>query len=251
MASDSGIKGISKSATKDATEGNKSGRNTGNTQLADHPLSDARPPAIVLRASMVRTQALLHGKPAASFFARMHATGAPAVIKAALEKDTITSATVGINRTTELAPMSVAINHPELSAGKENDAGAYASSSNTSTSDRDAAGRVLHVDEPAESKSGDLVGSVNGTLIESREKSVAHHTRRRAGARGKGRQGVKVWDGWNTSTVPAGVCSLDEELVLLDGVLHNPKVRTWVETTLRPTNGRPQENLVRVVDVAQ
>lgn len=58
----------------------------------------------------------------------------------------------------------------------------------------------------------------------------------RAGGRGVGLKAARArgGDGWSTSRVPEGVCSLDEELILLDGILHDSKIRTWVETTLAP-----------------
>lgn len=58
---------------------------------------------------------------------------------------------------------------------------------------------------------------------------------RAAGSKSAGsRPMVRGGDGWSTSRVPEGVCSLDGELMLLDGILHDRKVRTWAETTLVP-----------------
>lgn len=58
---------------------------------------------------------------------------------------------------------------------------------------------------------------------------------RTAGSKSGGsRPLVRGGDGWSTSRGPEGVCSLDGELMLLDGILHDRKVRTWVETTLVP-----------------
>eukprot|EP00752_Nemacystus_decipiens_P004479 g4091.t1 len=56
----------------------------------------------------------------------------------------------------------------------------------------------------------------------------------RAGAKGVGRKAAKGREGSSTPRVPA----LHGELMLLDGCLHDRKVRTWVETTLVPGKKR-------------
>lgn len=71
---------------------------------------------------------------------------------------------------------------------------------------------------PTRTKPGDAVRSATlsrGTFV-------------RAGYKGVGRKAAKGADGRISSRVPA----LHGELMLLDGCLHDHKVRTWVETTL-------------------
>lgn len=87
-----------------------------------------------------------------------------------------------------------------------------------------------------DSRSGE-VGAVGVVASpESRGKGTAHQKRRYAATRRKGRLGVKGGDVFSSSTIPP-VCSLDGELVLLDGVLHDAGVRTWVEASLGPPAG--------------
>lgn len=77
---------------------------------------------------------------------------------------------------------------------------------------------------PTRSKQGNFVRSA----------TLSRGTSGRAGPKGVGRKAVKGKDGSGTSRVPA----LHGELMLLDGCLHDHKVRTWVETTLVPAKKR-------------
>lgn len=188
------------------------------------------------RAPIVQAQTRLHGKPAASFFVKMNATGAAASIKAIpkdahvniMDTETISTA----DQTLMAADPTLVANKPcsSLSIEKENDASAQEGSM-TSSSVPDTTGAISFVDEMVESTSGDV--HVGGDFwARTRRNPSGHKKKHRAGARGAGCQGVKGWDGWDTTAVPPGVCSLDGELILLGGVLRDPKIRTWVETTL-------------------
>lgn len=77
------------------------------------------------------------------------------------------------------------------------------------------------------------------SLAKLRGRSTTRQESRRPGLAGSKRR-VKRTDSWSTSSSSVGGCNLDGELVLLDGILHDPKIKTWVETTLGPAkNARP------------
>lgn len=198
---------------------------------------------------MVKAQTCLHGRPAASFFSRVHAAGAIEAHTKAISEDiefpTATTlkqpATVGSSNATETSPVAahpsvVGIKaHSVLSAEQDIGSSAYASSS---TSNPNTIGGISFTDLTTDSASSDPAAAGNGDIAELRGKSCVHQKHHRVGRRGKGRHRAKEWDGWSTSTAPEGVCTLDGELVLLDGVLHDSRVRTWVETALGPPNRR-------------
>lgn len=68
--------------------------------------------------------------------------------------------------------------------------------------------------------------------------TLSRSTLSRVGQRGVGRRAVTGDGGWNVPTVSVGPGSLDGELMLLDGILHDQKVRKWVEKTLVPAKKR-------------
>lgn len=75
-----------------------------------------------------------------------------------------------------------------------------------------------------------------------REKStIRQESCRPPGMTGVKQRQLKRMDSWSTSSASAGGgCDLEGELVLLDGILHDPKIKTWVETTLGPAkSARP------------
>lgn len=74
--------------------------------------------------------------------------------------------------------------------------------------------------------------SKRGNIV--RSATLSRGTFGRAGSKGVGRKAAKGEDGSSLSRVPA----LHGELMLLDGCLHDHKVRTWVETTLVPAKKR-------------
>lgn len=69
-----------------------------------------------------------------------------------------------------------------------------------------------------------------------RSATLSRGTCKRAGYKRVGRKAAKGGDGRTTPGVPA----LHGELMLLDGCLHDHKVRTWVETTLVPAKKHQQ-----------
>lgn len=71
------------------------------------------------------------------------------------------------------------------------------------------------------------------TLTKQRGRSAIRQESRRPGLAGT-KCRVKRTDSWSTTSSSVGGCNLDGELVLLDGILHDPKIKTWVETALGP-----------------
>ena len=211
------------------------GQGVGKTRLAEHGKSDANTSGIILRAAVVQAETRLHGKPASSFFARAHTTSAAAILKTTpedvpegtladgsyLEKE---KASTG----TELSVAAAFKGHTptQYLAGKENQASSLRGSTSTA-SNPDTLGAVSFTDVSTNSRSEGVKG------IRTINKLRGRSTRRRPGLAGTKRRG-KGEDSWTTSTAAARACSLDGELVLLDGILHDPKTKTWMEASLAP-----------------
>lgn len=197
---------------------------------------------------MVKAQTCLHGRPAASFFSRVYAGTAEASTKETSEDTEFPTAptpkqpaTVRSSNSIETSPVATNPSvvgtraHSLRVAIQDIGSSAYASSS---TSNQNTIGGISFTDLTTESATSDPIAAGNDDTAELRVRSYVHQKHHRVGRRGKGRQRTKEWDGWSTSTAPDGVCTLDGELVLLDGVLHDSRVRTWVETALGPLNRR-------------
>lgn len=125
--------------------------------------------------------------------------------------------------------------HARHFAGKENQAASRRSSvSSVSTASiPGTAGGASITDTSTISRSER--GRTKGlhTLTKLGGRSAIRQESRRPGLAGTKRR-VKRTDSWSTASSSVGGCNLDGELVLLDGILHDPKIKTWVETTLGP-----------------
>lgn len=280
------------------------------------------PPAIIFRAPKVQAQKRLHGKPAASFFVRAHATATSAALLPS--KTTVAPAAVvpdeaarccSASMTPSLATTTAApagVSPPNTAEHQQQVASSSPASRATAAEQKSASAAVdvvvnsqPHLPPPtsgtmslasaASAASAAAVGNginpiATGTCASAHDGSctstvsdghdttagntsfleaatldssiVSRNTHiegrvvppsggksrvlkssatsrctfsRAAGSKGGGsRPVVRGSDGWSMSRVPEGVCSLDGELMLLDGILHDRKVRTWVETTLVP-----------------
>ena len=199
-----------------------------------HGKSDANTSGIVLRAAVVQAKTRLHGKPASFFFARAHTTSAAVILKTTPEDvPEGTSADGGYpekekaSTGTELSVAAFKGHTPtQHLADKENQASTLRGSTSTA-SNPDTIGAVSFTDVSTNSRSEGVKG------IRTINKLRGRSTRRRPGLAGTKRRG-KGEDSWTTSTAAARACSLDGELVLLDGILHDPKIKTWVSASLAP-----------------
>ena len=264
-----GTKGIKRGTSASAdTKGDRDASTSGST-------SDP-PPAIVLRAPKVQAQTRLHGRPASSFFARAQALAsagalldgtpplpAQAAGVAALntaEEQIATTPTIAECSAAAAVTKSVVKPHPTRSvAGNESTTsmasvvsaasvasrlGACASAPGSCTS---GSASLLEASIDSASSASRIVeeDTIPGcTTTRCKPRSVtrsamsSRSTFSRAGQRGAGRRAGNGGGGWNVPTVSVGPNSLDGELMLLDGILHDQKVRTWVEKTLVPAKKR-------------
>ena len=116
-------------------------------------------------------------------------------------------------------------------AGKENQANSVSSVSTSSNPGTVGGASVTDASTNSRSEGGKAKGIRK--LYRQSGRSTIRQESRRPGLVVTKRQ-VKRADSWSTSSTSAGGCNLDGELVLLDGILHDPKIKTWVETTLGP-----------------
>lgn len=192
--------------------------------------------AVVRRAPGIQAQTSLYGRPAASFFKRAHAAGALAVEKAATDECDSSGATVdgcwtaaktsvGTESQVASPPYTTSSEHigSNTSMGTKSSAGMF---------DVKTVGRLSSGEQVVHTRKGDS-SSIGGVVTAgSRAKSAAHKKLGNIGLWGT-RHRVARWGDRGISSAPAGVTSLDGQLVLLDGFLHDSKVKAWVETTLR------------------
>jgi len=166
--------------------------------------------------------------------------------KATLVECTSAAATIAARpHTTPIVPgngiaTSVASALSSMSLASNVSICACAHESTSITSDgKDTAGTsVLEttVEEASSSRNNEEGAVLDGVPTRSKPGNFVRHatlsrgTFGRVGTKGVGRKEAKGVDGSSTSRVPA----LHGELMLLDGCLHDHKVRTWVETTLVP-----------------
>ncbi len=266
-----GTKGIKGSSSTSA--GKKGLRDSSTSGSTSEP-----PPAIVLRAPKVQAQTRLHGKPASSFFARGQAlTAAGALIDEASPPPARAIRVSALNSTEQQTAKnsesavgecsaevedakSVVKPHPTRSvAGDESatsmasvvsapsavsNAGACASARGSCASG--SASLLEATTDSASSTSRNIEEDTTPGSTTNRSKprcitrsaTMSRGTFGRAGQRGVGRGAANADGGWNVPTVSVGPSSLDGELMLLDGILHDKKVRKWVETTLVPAKKR-------------
>lgn len=138
-------------------------------------------------------------------------------------------------------PVAALKHHARHFAGKENQAASRRSSvSSVSTASiPGTVGGISVTDTSTISRSERGRAKGLHTLAKLRGRSTIRQESRRPGLAGTKRR-VKRTDSWSTSSSSVGGCNLDGELVLLDGILHDPKIKTWVETTLGPAkSARP------------
>lgn len=205
--------------------------------------------ATVVRPTVLRLQTRLYGKPESSFFAKSRArvTGVPAKTVAnsgpapSPSSDPSPSTESGSENTSIVCPSSgpstvieVAAVHPP---------GGTASNVRSVTSSLDKDGDIIGggstACDDALSVSFGFSGATLGD-IRPRKPLCGVKPRREistapaAGAsRTEGAQGVDY-----PGHAPAASCSLHGELVLLDGVLHDPRVKAWVEKSLGPPTSK-------------